>query len=185
MLLEWNFNEDGGKFIGHHALSDHITETISLITNFVKFEKDKKNTKWDAPIYRAMPAMMINIAYGCRIDSGYRLLQRCARHAVDVRAVASIKLQHGAFFIDKDTNELGLRLKNIVPSSMKTDTYETEVAISTGGKLLACSCTCCSGASKSSKDKVACVHILPVLYMFTFFLVDCLAEHIFLELAAV
>ena len=171
MLLEWNFHEDGGKFIGHPSLQNHVTETISLISNFIRFERDKKYTKWDAPIYRAMPAMMIDIAYGCRIDSGYCLLQRCARHAVDPRAKESIQLQHGAFFIHKETNELSSKLKNSVPSSMKTDTYETEVAITAGGKLLACSCTCCSGASKNSKNKVACVHVLPVLHMLTFFLV--------------
>ena len=169
MILEWNFEEDGGKFIGHPSLSDHVTETISLISNFVRFQKNKRHTKWDSPIYRAMPSMLIDIAYGCRIDSGFRLVQRCARHAVDARALNLIRLQHGSFFMNKEKNEIGLKLKNAMPSSMKTDIYETEVAITAGGDLLACSCTCCSGASKTSNNKVACVHVLPVLYMFTFF----------------
>ena len=188
-LLEWNFAEEGGKFIAHPYLSNHLMQVVELLADFVTFKQQngKKivHTHWDSPVYQVIPTMMIDIAYGCRIDSGYRLVERCARHAVDSKAESSLQLQHGAFFLDPDSNKIGLNLKIFVPASMRDALYETEAAVTCGSRLVACSCTCPTGGSKEApEERVACVHVLPILLMFSFFLVDCLAEHVLLELSA-
>ena len=126
--------------------------------------------------------MFVEIANGSRIDTGFRLIERCARHAVDTKADMLELQRHCAFFFDNQTKSLGMKLGNYIPASMKNQQYETEVAILSGRKLAACSCTCETGSE--NEGKVACVHVLPILLLFSFLLVEGLAEHILLELAA-
>ena len=181
-LLEWNFAEDGGKFVSHPSLSERIPEVVGFIADFIRFEK-KKYTHWDSPYYRVIPTMLVDIAYGCRIDSGFRLIQRCGRHAVDSKIDPLELARHGIFFVDEETQKIGLKLSNYVPASMRESVYETHVAVAGGRQLVACSCTCETGGS-NTEERVACVHVLPILLLFSFFLAEGLAEHILLELTA-
>ena len=48
--------------------------------------------------------------------------------------------------------------------------------------LVACECTCECGSQ--GNERVTCVHILPVAFQLTIFMVACLAENILLELSA-
>ena len=40
--------------------------------------------------YTHLPTMLLNFAYHCRVDSGYRLLDRCARHSCDPKTPSFI-----------------------------------------------------------------------------------------------
>ena len=111
--------------------------------------------------------MLVDMAYGCRIDSGFRLIQRCARHAVDCKMDPLELKRHCVFFLDAETQNLGIKLGNFVPASMKDTVYKTEVAVTSGRQLMACSCTCETGSCGSGR--VACVHVLPILLVFSFF----------------
>ena len=66
----------------------------------------------DVGVYEHLPTMMLNFAYLSRIDSGYRLLDRCARHTCDPKT-PSIYEQSADFFQFSDNSEQGKLRKNI------------------------------------------------------------------------
>jgi hypothetical protein len=63
---------------------------------------------------------------------------------------------------------------------MKQDSFNVCVCFSTN-KVVLCSCTCKVGAQL--KQKIICVHVLPVLYQMTLLLFNGLAEHVLVEVA--
>ena len=133
----------------------------------------------DAGVYDALPAMIINIAQHARIDSGYRLLERCVRHGHDPKMPSLFN--NRADVVKLHDGSIGLVIKMNVPASMKAQIYETSIAI-TKNNLLATECSCRSGSKEG--DRVVCVHNLPVAYKVTELLYDGLAEHILLKLAS-
>lgn len=130
-------------------------------------------------MYDVLPAMIINIAQQSQIDSGYRLLARCVRHGHDPKMQSLFC--NSADIVKLNDGSIGMILKMKVPASMKTQVYETTIAI-TANDLLATECSCRSGSKDS--DRVVCIHNLPVAYNVTELLYDGLAEHILLELAS-
>ena len=64
---------------------------------------------------------------------------------------------------------------------MKKAQYKTSAAL-TAKELLGCQCDCqCSG---KDKEKIVCVHILPLIFQLSLLLMEGLAENILLELSA-
>ena len=86
-LLNFSIIEEGGKFIAHESLKQHLSSVIKCVSNFVDFgDGSNRYTSFDSDVYKVLPKMYVEIANNSRIDSGYRLLMRCVRHAVDSKA---------------------------------------------------------------------------------------------------
>ena len=137
-----------------------------------------KYTDFDSEVYRVVPESFIDIANFSRIDSGYRLLMRCVRHVMDFK----LPTMKESRFVKNNDGKVMLILENDVPASMRSNIYKTACAIDEDGKLVACRCSCQCGSEKN--ERVTCVHILPLAYQLSLFMVSCLAENILLELSA-
>ena len=179
-LLEFSIIEEGGKFVAQESLKKHLSSVIKCVANFVDFgDGSNRYTTFDSDVYKVLPKIFVDIANNSRIDSGYRLLMRCVRHAVDSK---SNKIDCAKFVINSD-GKIILILQNNVPASMRNNVYNTYCAIDEDGVLVACKCDCQCGSVYN--ERVTCVHVLPIAYQFSMFLVECLAEHMLLELAAI
>ena len=172
--------KEGGTFVSDTELTEHLPATLNLFSSFVYYER-KKRTTWikDPSVYDALPAMIINIAQQSRIDSGYRLLERCVRHGHDPKMQSLFC--NSADIVKLIDGTIGMVIKMKVPASMKAEVYETTIVI-TANDLLATECSCRSGSKDG--DRVVCIHNLPVAYKVTELLYDGLAEHILLELTS-
>ena len=76
-------------------------------------------------------------------------------------------------------SKVGITLQNNISASMRDSVYDVEVCI-THNEMLTCRCNCKCGCA--GDNRVACVHVLPVLYQFTLLLHEGLAQHILIEL---
>ena len=178
-LLTFNII-NGGQFINdkQNICNETLLQVIDLIASFLKIQPGYKHVHFKDEIFNVIPKMFVDFANGCRVDSGYRLLERCLRHCFDNKAEPIINKK--ATFLKTQSGELAIILRNKVPASMKDDCYEVETCC-TKDILLACTCTCKSGGKE--EEKIACVHNIPVLYQFTMLLHAGLADNILVELA--
>jgi hypothetical protein len=130
-------------------------------------------------VYDALPAMLINSATNSRVDSGYRLLERCVRHSHDPRMQSLFDSK--ADVIQLLDGSVGFRIAAQVPASMKSSVYSAAV-VHTTQDILSAECGCKSGSK--GDDKVVCVHILPIMNKLTHLMYEGLAEHILIELSS-
>ena len=176
----------GGTFVTEPSLRQHVPALLHLFASFVKYER-KKYTEWvkDPAVYDALPSMIIKFAQNSRIDSGYRLLERCVRHGHDPRMKSLF--DNSADIIQLEDGTLGMAINAKVPASMKKDIYDSAIAL-TADDILAVECSCKSGSKDDEKGKddrdVVCVHNNPIAYKVTELLLEDLAEHILVELAS-
>ena len=178
-IIEINFKE-GGAFLAEPTLeAKHVPGVLDLFAALVRFESGKK-TEWikDSAIYDVLPSLFLRFASGSRIDSGYRILMRCVRHAFDSRAPSLD--QHTAMLI-LHQSDIGLHLNAAIPASMKKKVYQTGIVV-TAKDIICCKCSCQCGSD--GDQRVVCVHNLPLLFLLTLLLFEDLAEHMLLELAA-
>ena len=138
-------------------------------------ESGWKNKK---SLYAALPSIIIQFASDCRVDSGYRLLMRCIRHAFDSRT-QSLTNQTAQLIVHQ--GEVGIHLSSSIPASMKNSVYCSEIAV-TPTKILCCKCSCHCGSQ--GNERVICVHNLPLLFLLTLLLFDGLAENMLCDFAA-
>ena len=145
-LMDFSLQEEGGKFIAHNEIRNYLSGVIKCVSNFVKFGDGRNRfTDFDSVVYKLVPEMFIDIANNSRIDSGYRLLMRSVRHAMDSKSVA-IDM---ARFVLSPEGKVIMILQNQVPASMKSIIYHTKCAIDEDGVLVACECDCQSGSEKN------------------------------------
>ena len=103
---------NGGSFISNtNTVNDsNIPRVLELLTSLLKYDEDlvPTNEEGDGNIYIGkydfLPSMFLNLAFYSRVDSGYRLLERCARHTCDPKS-GSIYFQDAAFFEYCNKNE--------------------------------------------------------------------------------
>lgn len=178
-LIEIDF-KDGGAFLAEPDLGvKNIPGVLELFASLVRFEEGKK-TEWikDPAIYDALPSLFIKFASGSRVDSGYRLLMRCVRHAFDSRAPS---LEEQTAMLVLHQGDVGIHLNADIPASMKKKVYQTGT-VATAKDILCCKCTCQCGSQND--QRIVCVHNFPLLFLLTLLLFEALAENILLELAA-
>lgn len=178
-IIEIDFKE-GGAFLAEPNLgAKNIPGVLDLFASLVRFEEGKK-TEWikDPAIYDALPSLFVKFASGSRVDSGYRLLMRCVRHAFDSRA-PSLDKQTAMLILHQ--GEVGIHLNADIPASMKKKVYQTGT-VATAKDILCCKCTCQCGSQHD--QRIVCVHNFPLLFLLTLLLFEHLAEHMLLELAA-
>ena len=173
----------GGSFLLDEKIDEkYLPAILELFASFVLFSpKETKHTKWekDSSVYDAMPTMFINIAKECRLNSGYRLLKRCIRHAMDTRTES---LDNKKAQLILYGNKVGIQLTTPIPASMKKEVYDGATVL-TKDELLCASCGCTSGSEK--EEKVACVHTLPRGFLLCLLLAEDLAEHMLLEMSSI
>ena len=171
---------NGGQFIGDTASfnNESILGVIDIIGNILKIIPGHKHVDFEKEMFNIMPQMIVNFAYGCRVDSGYCLLERCLRHCFDSKSEPIITKKIS--FLQTNEGNIAIILRNNVPASMKDSIYDVSICF-TKDQLLACKCDCASGAKY--EENVACVHNLPLLYQFFMLLHDGLAENILIELS--
>lgn len=91
-----NFTE-GGRFISDKSAisDDDLPEAIILIASFVTNDPKKvaHKSNSDVGVYGHLPTSILNFAYHSRVDSGFRLLDRCAQHACDPKLHLCMKRQ--------------------------------------------------------------------------------------------
>ena len=176
-LLRFDF-QDGGRMIRSEVLTaaQRVQVTELLARMLVFDDEPPENLKLYANV---LPKMVIEFAGGSRADDGYRLMQRCIRHAMDSKTEQIIKARGE---VVEHNGEIGMRIQHQMQPSFKEGSYSADVVF-TKSAIVACSCTCKAGADCKKCDKHVDVHILPVLFLLVLGLYDGLAEHFLVELA--
>eukprot|EP00957_Ditylum_brightwellii_P103138 7860411-Ditylum_brightwellii.AAC.1 len=77
----------GGSFINdsEKIKNRDVPDILSLFAEFVSY-RGLQHTPYHHMIYEAVPSMMVNLANGSRINSGFRFVHRCSCHAVDSKS---------------------------------------------------------------------------------------------------
>ena len=174
----------GGSFISDTDLvkDEDLAGTLELVASFLNFDKSGLRTTSNNEVageYHHLPTIIQNFAYDARVDAGYRLLKRCARHACDPKTQSMYDQSVDLFKCD---DGIGITLSCSIAASMKNESYNVKVAM-TKDKLLACQCQCKASGSVNGEDRVLCVHVLPPLLLLTLFLIDGLSQNILVELS--
>ena len=128
--------------------------------------------------------MLLHFAYESRVDLGYRLLDRCARHACDPRTRPLIdanamlfkhkdKFMHYLFYsfvlfsfiiyTNDCSVKIGMIISHKIRASMKDASYDVTVAF-TSDELVCCKCNCKAGCE--GIGKAVCVHVFPLILSF-------------------
>ena len=206
----------GGRFISDKKTfsNNQIPLVLELLASLLKYDDEMNPKKSDDTTYigeyEFLPTMFLHLAYYSRVDSGLRLLDRCARHTMDPKC-KSIYYQDIEFF-ECDVNGEKVRFDRqgtYLIQILSLDIYsltlpcfyillelgfllcnkipasmkqeEYDVKVTyTKSGIVACECGCKTGSK--DLDKVLCVHILPVLMQFVVFFIDDLGQNILVEM---
>ena len=112
---------DGGRFLSdkNTVCDEDIPQVLEAITSLLKHDEDLIPSSENQDVddiyigrYDFLPSMFLHLAYHSRVDSGFRLLDRCARHTCDPKC-ESIYYQEAAFlrYLDEKNNKKG---KNVL-----------------------------------------------------------------------
>jgi hypothetical protein len=172
LKLGASFIRDDRLYLNHKIV---VTCILGYLVNMDDDNMDESPMK-QKDIYKVMPYYLIQIAKGARIHDGYRLLKRAMRHAMDPQTVSILQAKGSLLEYDGHTC---IRIDHEVKASMKSDIYEVSVMFNMEG-VVACKCTCKAGGG--GKERVMCVHILPVIFQLSMLMYDGLAEHFLCEL---
>ena len=178
-VIDIDFKAKGAFLADPNLSCAHIPGILKLFGSIVEFDSTEETKSSKVSTLRhILPSCFFVFAANCRVDSGYRVIQRCIRHATDSRfpsidkEIAKLINYHG---------ELGIHLSATVPASMKNCLYKSEIVL-TPTKILCCKCTCPCGSQ--NKERTLCVHNLPLVYSLTLLMFRELADHIIREFAA-
>ena len=84
---------------------DLVVDILQLFASYVHFDS-QKNVGFDDDLFLAVPSNIVQFAFHSRIDSGYRLLERCYRHSFDSKT-NDLRKATLAIIRDLTTNNLG------------------------------------------------------------------------------
>ena len=172
--------QHGATFISDRSLTPTlILEVIGLFAAFITFGK-KKYVDFEDTLFFSLPINIIDFAFGSRIDSGFRLLERTLRHSFDNKTGDFRKSTFKLVQV-KESGEYGFFIRFNVPASMKKNIYTVECIV-TANNLYMSKCTCKAGGH--DHERIVCVHTLVLPYLLTLLLTSgYLAEHILIELS--
>jgi hypothetical protein len=115
-----------------------ITECVALPST-INTNKSK--------YYQIIPNIIRKFAEGCCLGSGFHMITRAVRHAINPMAVDIRSYQCQ---VNETNNKIGLVIEHQVKASMKSAIYNVTVAL-TCDDLLACTCTYKAGAINNKK----------------------------------
>ena len=183
-IVEFSFG-GGGAVLRREELSDKDRyDVLSLLAASVDYSKSAGATHAKAKgamksAYAASPDLFVAMAGGCRQHSGYRLLSRGWRGAMDGDAPSLFDAD--CFFARNSDGQICLGIKGQVRASYKDELYDTDVAI-TENAMYACRCSCkvgCTGTNRHS-----CVHPFAKSMQLPIVMFDGFADSLLVELAA-
>ena len=109
---EFSFS-DGGRFISdpRTVSNENIPHVMELLESLLKYDEDILPSNEENNIYVGkydfLPSMFLHLAFYSRVDSGYRLLDRCARHTCDPKGSSLYYTKASFFERQTATNEKG------------------------------------------------------------------------------
>lgn len=169
--------KNGGSFIRNNLCSlNNKLDIIILMSKLVQTGNAKFKSGIDN-MYSILPDIIVNFAERSRLHSGYRLLKRAVRHAMDPLGVS---IMSSKCCVVEYGKTIGIHISHCIKASMKKDVYKVKLSL-TSTDILAVSCTCKAGSCKD--EKVICVHILPCILQLSILLYDGLSEHLLCEFA--
>ena len=91
------------KSLEIYLIDEDLPEVLNLFGAILEHDDRKlvHERESDVGEYRHFSTMLLNFAYQSRVDSGYRLLDRCARHACDPKTT-SLYNESASLFKDKN-----------------------------------------------------------------------------------
>ena len=118
------FFSEGGQFINSPTITNEMLPSVlEIFATMLEYKENVRFTEFKHKVYEALPTFFVEIAHGSRVDSGFRLLRRCARHAMDSNARDLI---HTDGKLLKTTDgSVGIFMRNVIPASMKNNSYQT------------------------------------------------------------
>ena len=100
---------DGGRFISDpQTIPDHhISSVLNILASLLRYDEESlpQNDNVYVGKYDYLPTLFLTMAYYSRVDSGYRLLDRCARHTCDPKGPSIIN--QAAQFFEYEESESG------------------------------------------------------------------------------
>ena len=106
---------NGGRFISDPATTadHHIPSVLNILTSLLKYNGEPLPQNDDVFIgkYDYLPSLFLTMAYYSRVDSGFRLLDRCARHTCDPKSPSIITQTAQFFEYEESGGEEGERKK--------------------------------------------------------------------------
>jgi hypothetical protein len=124
--------KEGGCYLQNNILTtQQKIDLTKLLKEFVALPLTINTNK--SKYYQIIPNIIRKFVEGCRLGSGFRLIRRAVRHAMDPMASCQCQLFEA-------NNKIGLVIEHQVKASMKTAIYNVTVAL-TCDDLLACTCT--------------------------------------------
>lgn len=169
--------KNGGSFIRNDCCSiSNKHDIIILLSKLVQTGNSKDNNEINK-MFTILPDLIVEYANRSRLHSGYRLLKRAVRHALDPEGFSILTSN---CCIVSYNNTVGLHISHCIKASMKKDVYNVKVSF-TSTDILSVSCTCKAGSVEH--EKVICVHILPLILQLSLLLFDGLAELVLIEFA--
>ena len=170
--------KNGGQFVVDSRLNrQDVFQIIKTMAQLVNISNEQQKDSYKNRTYQLLPSMLIQFAEGARVQSGYRLIKRCIRHAIDPQTNSILE---ASGMIVRHCNHPAIVVHHRMKASMKNATYDVTVAF-TSDHLISCKCSCKAGCH--GEGRVMCVHILPVLYQITMLMYDGLAENILIEVS--
>jgi hypothetical protein len=171
-VYEINFAE-GEKYITDNNMTIHnkiqVTNVLTKLIVLPKSEHDKT--------YKVVPTILAQFAEGARIHTGYCLLKRCICHATNPRGK---DIRDSKVFLFEEQDKIGLVINHQIKVSMNKNTYNVKVAF-TASAIIACRCDCKSRSSGT--EQIICVHILPVLFQASLYIIKGMNENMLVEIA--
>ena len=156
-----------------------LLKVLNLFDTMVEYQQNIKFTSFDHRLYQVLPTYFIYMANGSRLHSGFRLIKRCASHAMDSNTRYLIETSAQLLLIK--SREVAILINNDIPVSMKSKVYKY-FALLSASDLIACKYD--YQYRSFGPEAVTCIHILPLIFKLTLLLVEGLAQNLLLKLCA-
>jgi hypothetical protein len=172
----------GGQFIVDEKLDSlQVVKLIKIIAALVDITKPEGDTngnkKYNDRTYRLLPQMIVTFAEEARYHEGFRLVKRCMMHALDPETESIVAASGQVVLYQEKPCFL---IHHRIHASMKDDCYDVVVCFN-AEMIVACSCGCKAGGE--TRDRIMCVHILPIIYQMCMLCFDGWADNIVVELS--
>lgn len=169
---------DGAQFIHSGDVSEvDVIPLMEFLAQFLSYDDSKVDDFATGKAYDSIPSFIKYVCYHSRATTGYRLIDRAPRYALDPRAPTLLDKDVRMFRLEDGS--VGFELQNEVPASMeKRSFHKTKIALASN-RLIAASCGCTIGAEGG--ERITCPHCPPIMFQFTLLLIDGLAEQIVVE----
>jgi hypothetical protein len=158
---------------------NHIIQILKIIVSLVSITKKQTNgtTSYQDRTYCLIPDMLVKIAHAARVHEGFCLLLRTLQHSLDPQTESILAaLGHIAIY----DNKLSFVVHHRVKALMRSEVYDVSVGFD-DERIICCGCKCKAGGE--NKEKIICVHVLPVIYQISLLCYDGLADNIVVEIA--